>query len=163
MLPDLSRPPARPDLFLHWAVFAALLASLGVSAYLGYSLGAPLRADPATAEPVLLRSVFYALAIITFPLAKLLRHIGLRLNQTMPTPTPAKSRYLANVVVSLALSESIGIYGLVLALLGDTLNSLWIFTFLAALAMFLYRPRASEYRSIVDALQGDREHRVDVR
>lgn len=143
---------AKKDLLIHWIVFAALLFSLAVYAFIGYNIGAPLRADATAAQPVLLRSTFYAVTIITFPLIKLIRHISLRLNQTMPTATPAKARYLVSVIISLALCESIGIYGLVLALLGDSLNSLWIFTFLAVLAMLLYRPKFDEYQSIVAAL-----------
>jgi hypothetical protein len=100
---------------------------------------------------------------VTFPLIKLIRHITLRLNQTMPTATSAKSRYLVSVIISLALSESIGIYGLVLALLGDSLNSLWILTFLAVLSMFLYRPKFGEYQSIVAALNGGTRYQTHVR
>jgi F0F1-type ATP synthase membrane subunit c/vacuolar-type H+-ATPase subunit K len=163
MQPPRESQVLQKDLLIHWIVFAALLFSLAVYAFIGYILGAPLRVDATTAEPVVLRSVFYALAIVTFPLIQLIRHITLRLNQTMPTPTPAKTRYLISVIISLAMSESIGIYGLVLALLGDSVNGLWIFTFLSALAMLLYRPKLSEYQSIVAALGGEPQHRTHVR
>jgi hypothetical protein len=158
-----DRQTSKRDLLIHWIVFAALFFSLAVYAFIGYTAGAPLRADANAAEPVMLRSVFYAVTIVTFPLIQLLRHITLRLNQTMPTATPAKSRYLVTVIVSLAMSESIGIYGLLLALLGDGVNSLWIFTFLSALAMLLYRPKFSEYAGIVVALNGESRQRTHVR
>ncbi|MGR8933923.1 MAG: hypothetical protein ACU837_05975 [Gammaproteobacteria bacterium] len=159
----LSSEPSKKDLLIHWIVFTALLSTPAVYAYIGFHIGAPLRADAATVEPVVLRSVFYAVTIITFPLIKLIRHISLHLNRTMPTATPAKARYLISVIISLALSESIGIYGLVLALLGDTLNSLWILTSLSVLAMFLYRPKFNEYRSIAAALDSGSKQKTDVR
>lgn len=154
---------SKNDLLIHWTIFATLLSSLAIYAFIGYTVGAPLRADATTIQPVMLRSIFYALTIITFPVIKLIRHISLRLNQTMLTPTPAKTRYLISIIISLALSETIGIYGLVLAILGDTLNSLWIFTFLAVLAMLLYRPKFDEYQDIVDALDDNTKPQLHVR
>lgn len=79
-----------------------------------------------------------------------------RLNQTMPGEAPAKSRYLVTVLVSLGLAESLGIYGLILFVMGDDYNTLYIFSLLSLLAMFLYRPRQDEYQSIVAALEQQR-------
>ena len=70
----------------------------------------------------------------------------------MPTATPAKNRYFLTVLVSMALIESIGLYGLLLFYLGDGVNSLFIFSGLSALGLFLYRPKLAEYRSVVEAL-----------
>ena len=96
------------------------------------------------------------MAIVTFPLTNLLRHIQLRLNQTMPYSSTAagdiaKTRYLITVIVSMALIESVGVFGFVMFVLGDNFNTLYIFSGLSALGMFLYRPKVDEYARIVEA------------
>ncbi len=57
------------------------------------------------------------------------------------------------MVVSLALSESIGIYGFVLFLLGDGFRTLYIFIGISALAMFFYRPKREELEALAIAMQ----------
>jgi hypothetical protein len=52
------------------------------------------------------------------------------------------------MVVSLALSESIGIYGLVLFFLGESFRTLYIFLGISALAIFLYRPKREELEAL---------------
>ncbi len=101
---------------------------------------------------IIIRTVFYALAILAFPATNLVRHIQLRLNQTMPGNTTASSRYFITILVSIILMESTGVLGFVMFLLGDDFNTLYIFTGLAVLGLFLYRPKQLEYESIVTAL-----------
>jgi hypothetical protein len=93
------------------------------------------------------------LVIIGFPLNNLLRHILLRLNQTMPGEKTAKQRYLLTVMMSLLFAETIAILGVVMYLIGDDGNTLTIFAVLSGLAVFLYRPKVDEYQSIIDALR----------
>ena len=64
----------------------------------------------------------------------------------------AKKRYLVTVIVSMSLIESVGIFGFVMFILGDNFNTLYIFSGLSALGMFLYRPKVDEYARIVEAL-----------
>lgn len=92
------------------------------------------------------------LAIIAFPITNLIRHIQLRLNQTMPGKKSAKSRYLLTIFVSMVLIEGVGALGFVMFLLGDDFNTLYIFTGLSALGLYLYRPKAEEYGKIVEKL-----------
>lgn len=116
--------------------------------YFGHGLESPLPED----KRVLIRSIFYVLAIITFPIINLIRHIQLRLNQTMPGSKSAKSRYLMTVIVSMVLVEGVGVLGFVMFMLGDDFNTLHIFTGLSALGLYLYRPKQEEYQDIVNAL-----------
>ena len=95
----------------------------------------------------------YVIAIVLFPLVNLVRHILLRLNQTMPGDNPAKNRYLMTTVVTLFLIEVVGFFGFVMFILGDEFNTLYIFSVLGALGVFLHRPRLQEYEQIVDALK----------
>ncbi|MGZ8956011.1 MAG: hypothetical protein ACXW0Q_15205, partial [Methylovulum sp.] len=93
----------KSDLAIHWTISALVLLSL--VAYIvvyqtaGHSLQRPLPEE----ERVLVRTIFYGFAIVTFPLTNLIRHIQLRLNQTMPGDTTAKSRYLVTIIVSMSL------------------------------------------------------------
>jgi len=147
-----TKSPAS-DLTLHWFVvgFTSLLLA-GYVVFCHTPQGAALQQPLADHERILLRTILYVAAIITMPITNLIRHIQLRLNQTMPGNKSAKSRYLLTVIVSMTLIESIGLYGLIMFLLGDGYNTLHIFIIVSALGMYLYRPKASEYQSIVEAL-----------
>ncbi|MCX7086592.1 MAG: hypothetical protein NTV00_00905 [Methylococcales bacterium] len=147
-------PSLNDDLRLPWIItygMALLLLAYVIVAY-SYSASIPAAITLTEEQRLSLRTIFYWLAILTLPLTNLIRHIQLRLNQTMPTATPAKNRYFLTVLVSMALIESIGLYGLLLFYLGDGVNSLFIFSGLSALGLFLYRPKLAEYRSVVEAL-----------
>lgn len=102
----------------------------------------------------LIRSIFYAVTIILFPLVNLVRHILLRLNQTMPIEehSSAMSRYLLTTVVTLSLIEAVGLMGLIMFVLGDAYHTLYIFSCLAILGLFLHRPRKTEFLSIVNSM-----------
>ena len=66
----------------------------------------------------------------------------------------ALARYTTAVIISLALSECIGIYGLVLFLLGDEYQTLYIFIGAAAAAMFYFRPKREELVDLSMAMHG---------
>ncbi|MBK8816631.1 MAG: hypothetical protein IPN42_14525 [Methylococcaceae bacterium] len=140
------------DLLPHWFIAGLMLVSLlvywGICYRFGHELQEPLPED----RRVLIRTVFYAIAIATFPLTNLIRHIQLRLNQTMPGNKPAKARYLLTVMVSMLLVESVGVLGFVMFMLGDDFNSLYIFLGLSALGVYLYRPKVHEYGRILEAI-----------
>ncbi|BCG65060.1 MAG: hypothetical protein methR_P2873 [Methyloprofundus sp.] len=102
-------------------------------------------------DRIWIRSVLYVVAITTFPVMKFVRHVLLRLNQTMSGDLSPKFRYLITIVVSMLVAESIGLYGFIMYILGDSFNTLYIFIVLSALAMFLYRPQIDEYRLVVES------------
>lgn len=140
-----------------WVVTALVLASLAVFLFIGLHFGHFLGDSLPEERRVVIRSIFYGLTIITFPLTNLIRHIQLRLNQTMPGNKPAKTRYLVTVIVSMAMVESIGILGFVMFMLGDEYNTLYIFLGLSALGAFLYKPKYEEYNQIADSLSANEE------
>ncbi|MBU2499127.1 MAG: hypothetical protein KKE57_09510 [Proteobacteria bacterium] len=57
------------------------------------------------------------------------------------------------MMISLALSESIGIYGLVLFFLGDSLRTLYTFIGISALAIIYHRPKREELETLALAMQ----------
>jgi hypothetical protein len=156
---QVDREQLKPDLILSWIIVGVMAAMLAAYIIICHTLGEQLLHPLPEDQRVLIRTVFYAIAIMTFPLTNLIRHIQLRLNQTMPYSqaphgpiSAAKSRYLVTVIVSMSLIEVVGIFGLVMFMLGDGFNTLYIFTGLSALGLFLYRPKADEYSEIIDAI-----------
>ncbi len=155
MKPDLMTSQPRlshADLVPHWLVCAALLVLL-----IGYNVachvwGTELRINLDEPQRILIRSILYGAAIILFPLIKLLRHVLLRLNQTMPGEKSASQRYFLTVTVTVSLIETVGTFGFLMFILGDDFNTLYIFTALGALGIFLHKPNLDEYLAISEAL-----------
>ncbi len=143
------------DLFLPWLIVAIMAVMLMVYLIICHTIGEQIQQPLPEAQRVLIRTILYGVGIVTLPMTNLIRHIQLRLNQTMPSATSAKNRYWLTVLVSMALIESIGVLGLVMFILGDGFNTLYIFISMSALGLFLYRPKADEYHQIVDALRAE--------
>jgi len=161
-----EREHLKSDLVLPWFIVGMMGLMLAAYLIVCHTLGEQLQQPLPETQRVLVRTLFYAMAIVTLPLTNLIRHIQLRLNQTMPRSNKAapfdrtqdryrkdaKRRYLATVIVSMSLVEVIGAFGLVMFVLGDGFNTLYIFTGLSALGLFLYRPKLDEYVEIIDAI-----------
>jgi hypothetical protein len=179
----------KSDLILPWVILGIMLVMLMIYVIVCQTLGDQLQQPLPEPKRVLIRTVLYVVAIVTFPLTNLIRYIQLHLNQTMPYShteqgnngcmdaggtiprtgkvelrlkqqsramheaiAEAKNRYLLTVIVSMALVESIGVFGFVMFILGDNFNTLYIFTGLSVLGLYLYRPKANEYAKIIEAL-----------
>ncbi|WP_027158999.1 hypothetical protein [Methylobacter luteus] len=151
MLGRVEREQSKSDLILPWMVVVMMLVMLVAYVVVCHLFGEQLQQPLPQNQRELIRTILYAIAIVAFPLTNLIRHIQLRLNQTMPGDTPSKSRYLLTVTVSMVLIESVGIFGFIMFILGDDFNTLYIFTGLSALGMFLYRPKPDEYYDIIEA------------
>ncbi len=152
---------ANSELLPHWFIVGAFLLLL-----LGYNVvcqvwPGQIRLNIDAADRVVYRSVFYSIAIILFPLVKLLRYILLRLNQTMPGPSSARRRYFYSIAVCLLLIELVGAFGFLMFVLGDGVNTLYIFSGLAALGLFLHIPNRAEYVSIQHALANKKSLSVE--
>ncbi|MGR8930570.1 MAG: hypothetical protein ACU836_08005 [Gammaproteobacteria bacterium] len=139
-------------LTLHWTICAAMLILLGIYNVICHYWADYIRLDFPEDDRIMLRSILYLLAIIIFPLANLIRHVLLRLNQTMPGDKPAMARYLITVTVTQLLIETVSLFGLLMFVLGDDFNTLYIFSLLGVLGVYLHRPRQEELQGIVRAL-----------
>jgi hypothetical protein len=157
MLGQVEREQLKADLILPWIIVIMMLVTLAAAIIACHIAGGQLQQHLPHDQRELIRTILYAVAIVTFPLTNLIRHIQLRLNQTMPGDKPAKNRYLLTVTVSAALIESVGIFGFVMFILGDDFNTLYIFTGLSALGLFLYRPKPDEYYDIVEARNAQKQ------
>lgn len=142
------------ELKLSWCITASAASMLILYLVLAYGYGQQLHATFAITEDqrLILRTIFYGVAIIMLPMTNLIRFIQIRLNQTMPGPASAKQRYQITILVSMCLLDSVGLLGLLIFALGDGYNTLIILVGIASLGVFLYRPKASELLSIAEAL-----------
>lgn len=158
MLGRVEPEQLKSGLILPWVIQGIMLATLATFLIVCIAYGDQIQEPLPETQRVLFRTILYVVAIVTFPITNLIRHIQLRLNQTMPyshaTPgMEAKKRYLVTIIVSMSLIESVGVFGFVMFILGDNFNTLYIFSGLSALGMFLYRPKVDEYARIVEALR----------
>ena len=148
-----------------WVIWAAMLGSLFIYVLICHHLGDEVRKNLRQDIPLeLMRVIFYCVTIFEMLLIVFVRKRILGVRDTSPRPTSleppeplnqssALAKYTSAVIVSLALCESIGIYGVLLFFLGDTFQTLHIFIGIAALGMLFYRPKREELETLVIAMQ----------
>lgn len=105
-----------------------------------------------------LRNAFLALSVATLIGTRYLRSFMLKkIKKPVAAPPPGgnsplhpvAAKYTTIVVISLALGESVGIYGVVLFLVGRSVSDLVIFIGLSAAAMIYYRPKKEEMAGLL--------------
>ncbi len=140
-----------------WVITGLAVCLLGVYLAVALMWGATFQTEYSLQEGdrILVRTVCYALAIIGFPMTNLIRHMQLRLNQTMPGVRTAQQRYQTTIIVSMTLVQSNALLGVMLYCLGDGRNSLSILLGMSGLAIYLYRPKYPEYQAIKVALEAE--------
>lgn len=148
----LSEQQLQSDLLMAGVIRALALMSLIAVVVICHTYGNKIQLGMDEQQRILIRTLLYIVAITTFPIMKFMRHVLLRLNQTAKGNKTAKSRYLVTIFVSMTVAVSIGIYGFAMFVLGDSFNTLYIFTLLSALAMYLYRPKIEEYQAIIESI-----------
>lgn len=130
-------------------IWAAMLLSLAVYLVVGRIVATNLPA-PLTGEVfATLRLVLYALGFATLIAARFVRKRILDGTTRSVEPLPDRpasfmQKYTTAVIVNLAMAESVGIYGLVLFLLGRDTTDLYVLMGISAAAMVYYRPRREE-------------------
>ena len=140
------------ELLLHWLVCATMLLLLLAYNIICHFWADQIRINLEESQRILVRTIFYAITIGIFPLTNLIRHILLRLNQTMPGEKTAEQRYLLTIIVTQSIIESVSLFGLTMYMLGDDFNTLYIFSLLGTVGIYLHRPQQAELLSIVQAL-----------
>ena len=148
----LSEQQLQSDLLMAGVIRALALMSLIALVVICHMYGNKIQLGMDEQQRIFIRTILYIVAITTFPVMKFMRHVLLRLNQTVKANKTAKSRYLRTIFVSMTVAISIGLYGFAMFVLGDSFNTLYIFTLLSALAMYLYRPKIEEYQAIIESI-----------
>ena len=139
-----------------WLIWAALLVSLLMYIFLCHQPGVGFKSVEGSNFPIgLLRNIFFGLGAVALLIGYFMRKSMLSIRTGISKQKPVErmvkwnappfiAKYATVVIVSLALSESIGIYGFVLFILGDSFKILYTFIAVSALAMFFFRPKKEE-------------------
>ncbi len=143
-----------------WIIWAAIFVSLLLYVLICHLWGDGIRRNAIPNFPLdLMRNVLYGVAIVTLILTHFLKKLMLAQRSGGSGPTSLRpqlgsnqssliSKYAVSMIVSLALSESIGLYGFVLFLLGENFRTLYIFVGISAIALFFYRPKREEIETL---------------
>jgi len=146
-----------------WIIWAPMLISLLIYIFVCHQLGEGFKGTGASNVPInLLRNIFFVVAAADLIVSYYLRRFTLKGRSRVAGVTAARglfaqkqpafvSQYFVAVIVTLALSESIGIYGLVLFLLGGGFKILYTFIGISAVAMVFYRPKREEMEKLAMA------------
>lgn len=126
-------------------VWIAMLAAIPIYAAAGLLAAPALRPLLGTeAFDVLRRVLYVAAAVILFAIGRVRRLV--RGKDDLPPgqerTSASSSRADAAVIVSLAMCESVAIFGLILYLLGRNKTDLFLLLGISAAAMVLHRPKA---------------------
>ncbi len=108
-----------------------------------------------------MRAVLFGVAIVTAAGTPYIRRALLKISEggaysafsRRHEQHPAAAKYMTAIVVTMALCESIGIYGMVLFFLSKDAMSLYLFILFSASAMVLYRPQKEELVQLAVEMQ----------
>lgn len=132
-------------------IWLAMLASLGIYLIVSRLAGDAIRQEVGNEDALdLMRRILISISAALLIFMDVFRK---RMMKPRPGMTAAVvvQRYSLMSLVSFAVAESIGIFGLVLYFLGDAEAYLYFLIAISALAMFYYRPRFGTLETLVAA------------
>jgi glucan phosphoethanolaminetransferase (alkaline phosphatase superfamily) len=137
-------------------IWFALLMSLAVYLFVAIRVAANVQPSISEETFAILRTVLYVMAIVVLIATKYVRKLIMSGKSQVSQPVQALEhlafqKYSAATVVALAMSESIGVYGLILFFVGKNSRDLYLLILISAAAMVIYRPRKDEMLSLVQA------------
>ncbi|WP_198244820.1 hypothetical protein [methane-oxidizing endosymbiont of Gigantopelta aegis] len=141
------------ELRKHWWVVYSVVLTVLIYNLICHYFDAQIQYDLGEEQRVLIRTFLYIAAIVLLPLTNLLRFVLIRLNQTMPGDKSAEDRYFITIVWTQLVIELIASFGLIMFILGDGYNTLYIFSVIALLGAGLHRPKQQDLDGIKVALQ----------
>jgi len=165
MLVEHQETAIEKGLLTLWIIWAAIMGSLFIYIFLCHQFGDEIRRDMGQNFPLpLMRNILYGIGIITLFLTHFLKRFILSgtlidtLSKSLKSGQYSNqplflAKYSTALIVSLALSESIGIYGFVLFLLGDDFQTLYTFIGISALAIYVHRPKKEVIETMAVAMQ----------
>lgn len=139
-----------------FALLMLLVIYLFLGLYAGANFGPPMKKDAFGILRILLYVVSFITLIATRYIRKrILSSKGLPQWLTQTYRYPDFQTYSAAMILSWALSEGIGIYGLILFLMGKNTMDLYLLVLISAVAIFLYRPKRDEVVTLPRDVQDD--------
>ena len=144
-------------------IWGAMLASLLIYVLICHLADEQIHKVPRPEFPIaLIRNILMGVGGAALVLAYYMRRLMLRVRPEGSVPDSplhtgqpkALAKYTVAVIISLALCESIGIYGVVLFFLGADFQILYIFIGASAIAMYFFRPKKEELVEMAMAMHG---------
>jgi hypothetical protein len=140
-------------------IWFGMLGSLAIYLFIGLQIATNLKASVDESTFAVLRPVLYIFTIVVLIVTKYLReHILSGKDQdrqaTQSFQHLVLQKYTTAMILAWAMSESIGIFGLVLFLLAKNPTDLYLLILISAAAMLIYRPRKDE---VIGLLQTNSE------
>ena len=166
MMESGERPKLSDQFKVMWIIWGAMIASLLIYVLLCHFLGEEIRSNIKTRLDIkLLRNILFVVAACELGFIYYIRKIMLSIRGAGSESTPVQQesvvelssysgKYITAMIVSLALADSIGIYGLVLYLLGDNFQTLYIFIGISGVTMFYYRPKMEDFEGLQLSTEG---------
>ncbi|MGD0886559.1 MAG: ATP synthase F0 subunit C [Thermodesulfovibrionales bacterium] len=148
-------------------IWAAMLISLFIYLFVGLYTEDRITIPMEKNIVDILRNILYVVSLITLIASKYVRKLVLsgkglsnvkevyqQSNQN--TQYPALAKYTTAMIIALAMSESVAIYGLILFFLGKNQWDLYLLILISAAAMLYYRPKKEEIISMAKELKEPR-------
>ncbi len=134
-------------------IWFAMLGALIIYLFIGLRIEANLQTSMDKGIFSILKTVLYLFTVFILVITNYIRKLilsakGQRRPATQIFQHTALQRYATSMIVAWALSECIGILGLVLFFLGKNRTDLYLLILISAAAMFVYRPRKDEVISL---------------
>ena len=136
-----------------WIIWGALFLSLFIYILVGHLMAGSLETNMLDQEfpMTLLTNILFAIGVSELVLAYVLKWFMLKQSgQSEPDISQAAGKYTVIVIISNAISESVGIYGLVLFFLTQDFQVLYTFMFISAMAMLYFRPKSKELETMCE-------------
>jgi hypothetical protein len=155
-----QRGTVESKLLIMWILWGSMVGSLVIYIIICIMIGDQIRRPINPEFPlVLLRNIFFGIGITALIAARFIRKSILRVTPGDPgsVSTPQTSprdlskiygKYTTAMIISLALCESVGIYGFILFIMGDGFQTLYAFMIISAAGMFYYRPKREEIETL---------------
>ena len=127
-------------------IWVAILAALVIYAMVGNALHGRDFVDSESIPLELIRNILWAVTAATLIGSWILRKRMLAASglDGPLSEDEAGARYRTVTMIGSGLCEAVGLFGLVLVLLGDSLQTLYLFVLVAAVAMLVHRPKITE-------------------
>jgi hypothetical protein len=147
-------------------IWFAIFISLVVYLFVGIMVKENFQTSMDAATFTTLKSILYGIAAITLVITRFVRKFilsakgsdkQLAQNDKPFTQHPALAKYTTAMIVSLAMTESVGIYGLVLFFIGKNAMDFYLLIAVSAIAMFFYRPNREEIVNLSQSLETTRQ------
>lgn len=148
------------ELFKLKIIWFAILVSLIIYLSVGLNAGTDLHRSMDEETFFKFRAILYLVSFVTLFVTRYIRKLilsakgqGMLFGHT--SQHPVLKKYSVAMIMALAMSESIGIYGLVLFFIGKNAIDLYLLILVSAAAMLTYRPNKNEIIGLYETSETD--------